>query len=236
MATIFENTADVIELPIYRDLLWKEKVINKFAGFTQFITWPLLFIIFHLIFYLKVTGKNNLKLMRDPFIIVSNHVAFYDSFLFRLILGIFTTHLPLRFMAVKKFQWKSLNTLARIGVIDLIYSLFGVFTIIPGLGIHKNLKKAREIIKVGGNIVMYPEGKIIKDDTIGPFKHGAAVLMKEMGVSMIPISFRLGERGWLRRKLYVNVGKPNNVSCDMSVEKVTKSLHDEVEGLYEEMG
>ncbi len=232
MARTLNNAVNVIRLPALRTLYWQERLINQFASFTQFITWPFLFIVFNLTFKLRITGKENFNLVKSPFLIISDHIAFYDSFIFRLILGPITPHLPLRFMAVTKFQWKYLNNLAKIGIIDLIYSLFGVFTITQGLGISKNLEKAREIIQIGGNVVMYPEGKIAKGNSVGPFKQGAAVLMKETGVSMIPVSFRLGERGWLRKKLYVNIGKPKCASREASVEQITEQLHQEIETLY----
>ena len=233
MDTISDDAADVLELPAYKDLLWKEKTINRFAAFTQYITWPFLFVLFHALFDLRIKGQDNFSLVKKPFIIIAHHVAFYDSFLFRLVLGPFTPHLPLRFMAVTKFDWKFLNAMAMIGVIDFIYSLFGVFTITPGLGLDKNLEKAKEIIKAGGNIVMYPEGKITLNDAVGPFKRGAAALMKTTGVSMIPVSFRLGSRNWLRRRLYINIGGPMHILPEMSVDQITESFYEAVEGLFE---
>ncbi|MFA6295142.1 MAG: lysophospholipid acyltransferase family protein [Candidatus Paceibacterota bacterium] len=233
MATILDNTADAFELFTPRDLLWKERVVNSFARFTQYITWPFLFLLFHSFFNIQIKGRHNFDLVKSPFIILAHHVSFYDSFIFRLILGPFTEHLPLRFMAVTKFNGKFLNNLATIGVVDFVYSLFGVFTVIPGLGIDKNLKKAKEIIKVGGNIVIYPEGKINDTEVIGKFKLGAATLIKETGVSMIPVSFRLGSRGWFRRKFHVNVGGPMNILQGRPAEEITESFHETMKNLFE---
>ena len=233
MQTMIDNTADVFELSENRDLLWQERLINQFAGFTQYITWPFLFLLFHTFFDINIRGKSNFKLIKSPFIIISNHISFYESFVFRLILGIFTKHLPLRFMAVTKFEDGFLNKMAAIGVVDFIYSLFGVFTVVPGLGLKKNLEKAKDIIKVGGNIVIYPEGKITRGDTIGVFKRGAAVLMSETGVSMIPVSFRLGERNLLRRKFCINVGGPLQMISNGSIHDITESLHKEVQNLFD---
>lgn len=215
------------------DLTRRERLTNDFARVTQFLTWPFLFVIFHIFFRIKVRGRENFDGVVDPFIIIANHTSFYDSFLFRLALGFNTSHLPLRFMAVNKFRWRSLNFLSSIGVIDFVYSLFGVFTIVPGRGIEANLEKARRIIAIGGNVVVYPEGKIFIERGIGPFKKGAAVLARRTGAKVVPVSFKAGSREFIRRKLVITVGQSIAVPDDISDEAATAILRDKVIGLYE---
>ncbi|MBU6232469.1 1-acyl-sn-glycerol-3-phosphate acyltransferase [Patescibacteria group bacterium] len=215
--------------------------VNHFAMVTQFLTWPILFPLFHILFSLSIRGRENFRAVRGSFIVVSNHVAFYDSFLFRMILGAWTPHLPLRFMAVSKFRWRWLNFLSRMGVIKFIYSLFGVFTVVPGRGIGKNLEEARKIIADGGNVAIFAEGGIYTGPEnarcrpgmcgVGPFKKGAAVLQKETGVSVVPVSFRVFP-SFFRRRIVVNVGGPMNLLPGRSVEEITRSFHSAVEGLY----
>lgn len=215
-----------------RPLLLKERLVNNFAKLTQFVTWPFLFLIFHIAFQLDIRGRRNFRDVKSPFIIIANHVSFSDCFLFRLTLGLWTRHLPLRFMAVKKFDWPSLNFLAKIGVIDFIYSLFGVFTVVPGRGLERNLQQAKEILAEGGNVVIYPEGKIPKHEGLAPFHRGAAVLAEQTGLSVVPVSFRLVPH-WFRRKMIVNVGGPLTVIPGQSVEEVTKSFFEDVNRLHE---
>jgi 1-acyl-sn-glycerol-3-phosphate acyltransferase len=215
------GVSDALSYAPVESLARREKLINNFARVTQFLTWPILWPVFHIFFDIRTKGHDNFTKIKDPFIIISNHIDFYDSFLFRLALGVFTSHLPLRFMAVTRFQWKFLNALSDWGVIDFIYSLFGVFIVVPGLGMNKNLAEAVEIIRCGGNVVMYPEGQINKDENkIAPFKKGAAVLMQKTGVPIIPMSFRLGAKNIFRRRLYINIGKPiterNNDASDLT--------------------
>lgn len=209
----------------------RERLINYFARVTQFLMWPILFIVFHLLFRIRISGKQNFKSIRSPFLIVSNHITFYDSFLFRLALGLWTPHLPLRFMAVSRFKKKFLNLLASIGLIRFVYSLFGVFTVTPGMGINRNLEVAKEIIRVKGNIVVYPEGSIFVGEGVGAFKKGAAVLMSDMNIPAIPVSFRV-TGGFIRRTVSVRIGEPISFTNGESVEAITQVLHDKVEGLY----
>lgn len=203
-----------------------------FLRISQFLTWPIAFVYFNLFYRLRVNGRDNFKKVSSPFIIIVNHFSFVDSFLFRLILGFSTPHLPLRFMAVEKFSWRWLNFLSDIGVIPFIYSIFGVFVVVPGLGLHKNLEKARKIISRKGNIVIYPEGKIVKDNVIAPFKSGAAVLAIETGTPVVPVSLRLGKRKWIRKELVVNVGEAILVSSDSSIENTVNRFYTAITSLY----
>ncbi len=178
-----------------------------FPTVTQFLTWPFLFVGFHLFFNIHIQGRANLKKFKAPAIFISNHIRFYDSFLFRLVLGLFTPHLPLRFMGVKKFEWAFLNFLRAVGIIRLVYALFGVFTVVRGEGIEKGLREAKIIIGQGENVVIYPEGRITHN-AVGTFLKGAVVLARESKVPVVPVSFRLVANGLIRGHLSINIGEP----------------------------
>lgn len=213
---------------------WKQKTLNRFAGATQFLTWPILFTLFHLFFKIRIKDRENFSKVRSPFIIIANHVALYDSFIFRLALGIFTPHLPLRFMAVKKFDWRLLNFLLSIGVVDFVYALFGVFTIVQGEGIEKGTQEACDIIRHGGNVVVYPEGSIIHSNVVGPFKKGAAFIAARTGAPVVPVAFRLGGRSLLRRALFISIGSAITVPVNLSAEEATVEFRSVITGLYNE--
>jgi 1-acyl-sn-glycerol-3-phosphate acyltransferase len=200
---------------------------------SQFVTWPLAYAYFYILYKPEINGREVLGKIRAPFIIIVNHVGFMDSFIFRLVLGLRTLHLPLRFMGVARFNWKRLNFLTDIGVIPFIYGLFGVFVVVPGRGLAKNLEEAKRIIVDGGIVVIYPEGKIATDHAIAPFKHGAAVLAAETGAPVLPVSFKLGERGFFRKPFIVNIGEPISVPADSRADEITKMFHDKIVGLYD---
>jgi 1-acyl-sn-glycerol-3-phosphate acyltransferase len=234
MAPTLDQTAniEILSIPVSDELERHERLINIFARCTQFFSWPLLYVILHLFFEIRFRGRENFSRIRGPFILIANHIDFYDSFLFRLALGVFSPHLPLRFMGVRKFNVEFLNKLARVGIVDFIYSLFGVFTIIPGRGIEKNLVEAKEIIKVGGNVVIYPEGKIFKEPGVAPFKKGAAVLMKKTGAPVMPVSMRLIRRKF-RSKLLITIGEPIVPDTQSSIDQITKRYRDVVSRMFE---
>lgn len=230
---LVDNVSDTLKLETVKEVGSKEKIVNEFARITQYITWPFFLLFFNSFLDVRIKGREKFKKIKGPFIIISNHVAYYDSFLFRLILGPITPHLPLRFMAATKFERKTINFLSSIGVIDFIYSLFGVFTVVPGLGIEKNIEKAKEIIKIGGNVVIFPEGRVSKNGQIGPFKKGAAALKKATGAIVIPISFKLGKCNILRKRININVGEEIVVLVDESIEDTTEKFHKVISELQE---
>lgn len=204
------------------------------AKISQFLLWPMVYIFCKIICKTHISGRENLKKINKPFIIVSNHFSFYDSFLFRFILGFSTPNLPLRFMAVTKFNWSFLNFLSGIGLIRFIYKIFGVMVVTPGLGIEKNLKEAKQAISNGQNVVIYPEGSISTKDNVAPFKKGAAILAIESNAPILPVCFNMFKKSKSRNRLFINIGEPIKVSNELNPETFTIYLHDIISKLYDE--
>lgn len=207
-------------------------VMKYFARLTQFLSWPIAFVYFNLFFKLKINGRKNLTNVSSPFIIISNHVASYDSFVFRIVLDAFTKKLPLRFMAVKNFKSWYLNLLSKLFIVDIIYVIYGVFVVIKGRGIEKNLEEAIRIIENGGNVVIYPEGSIVHSGEIEPFKLGAAVLAKKTMAPVIPISMRIN-RGCFRCEYTINVGSKIVVDKNQSVDEINDLFFEKVKSLHD---
>ncbi len=216
----------------------KRKFLKYFAKTTQFLVGPFVSVILRSFFIVKITGKENLKAVSSPFIIISNHISFFDSFAFRLVLTDFTYFLPLRFMAVKKFNSKYLNFLAEVGFIDVLYALFGVFTIKRGLGIHKNLEEASRILVDDGNLVIYPEGEIFTSiNNIGAFRIGAAVLAQKTGASVLPVAMKITDKGAFRKRFTINIGKEIKFTKGQSISplSVTNGFREEIFELYKKI-
>ncbi len=229
MATTLDEAADAIAIP---GSITKTKKRLRLISVSQMLSWLILAPILHSFFSISILGQDNLKKISNPFVIIANHVSFYDSFLFRLLFDFRSNQLPLRFMAVKKFDWPILNFIASIGVIDFLYSIFGVFTVVPGLGPYDNLKEARTIIKNGDNVVIYPEGSIMSGDKIEKFKIGAAALAKQMNVPVLPISFRIIDKRSIRKKIVISVGHPIRIPPEMNAEHATNFFYDNLVKLH----
>jgi 1-acyl-sn-glycerol-3-phosphate acyltransferase len=225
---------------------------HTFPFFVQSMFVPVFFFIYKTCFVIKIHGKDNLRgVVADggekmPILFISNHIAWYDCFIFDMFVHPFSHILPFRFMGTRRFLVPFLALLKCIGVIDLVYFLFGVFRITPGEGAEKSLKKAYEIIKNDGTVVMYPEGRIwhptnVHPEEIGPFKWGAAILAKNTGVQVVPVSFRRTVRadkhGFAKARLQldVTIGKPYYVDPTKAPEVIADDMRGKVEGLFNGM-
>lgn len=205
--------------------------LKYFSGITQFLAWPIVFIFFNILYKIEINGRENLEKIKSPFIIISNHVSFFDSFVFRLVIGFNSYHLPLRFMAVKEFSHWYLNLLKKFLIVDIVYIVFGVFVVYQGRGIHRNLEEAVKIIKDNGNVVIYPEGSIINDDKVGDFKHGASVLAKMTGASVLPISMRI-KKNKIRKKFTINIGRDIKYNVSDSSKEITRIFYKVINNLH----
>jgi 1-acyl-sn-glycerol-3-phosphate acyltransferase len=198
-----------LKLPEFltRPLSLPEKFTHQFARHTQSLAWFAIYPIFHLAFKIEIEGKENLEKVPSSVIIVSDHVNFYDSFLYSIIFGPYAKQLPLRFMAVNVFDWPFLNWLNKIGVIPFIYALFSVFIVTVGAGLEKNLIEAKRALAYGQSVVIYPEGGLNRSGELLRFHKGAAALAISTGKDLLPIAIKSIKRKGKRNLIKISIGQ-----------------------------
>ncbi len=233
-----------LNLAKFRDIrfTWGKKISlffqHTFPLIVQSIFVPIFHVIYRCFFVIDIKGKENLENVKGPVLFISNHVGIYDSFMFDLFVKPFSHILPFRFMGAKVFLSPFLSTLKFIGIVDLVYFFFGVFRVTRGEGAEKSLKKAYEIIKDGGTVAMYPEGKIwrptaVHPERIGPFKWGAAILAKNTNVQVVPVSLKRIENEFrFRDDMKIIIGEPFYVSQDMAPEEIADEMRLKILDLY----
>lgn len=192
-------------------------------------------ILFNTLFKIEITGKENISNEKGPVILISNHVVFFDSFIFHLFFAPNASLLPLRFMGVTKFENPVMNTLGKIGIVQLIYLLFGVFIVKQGEGLEKNLRSASEIVKRGGTVTIFPAGKLREDGTVGEFKRGAAALALTTNTPIIPIAIKRFREKGKRTRFSLNVGKKFFLENQQSYTEGTLVLQREVDLLHSQI-
>ncbi len=209
--------------------------IKIYAGTTQFLSWIVLWPLFHLLFKVRINGRENLRGLHGPHIIIANHTRFYDSFLFRLAVGFWSRLLPMRFMAVQKFDHGFLNMMQKLGIIPLVYGIFGVFVVEHGRGLHKNLKRAKEIIKNNGTVALFPEGRISKDGSIGMFKRGVSALALSTDTPVLSLGIHIDDsrlRNMTGRGIInINIGASEKLQTHHTYEELAEILRVKVMGL-----
>jgi 1-acyl-sn-glycerol-3-phosphate acyltransferase len=107
-------------------------------------------------------------------IVAPNHKSFWDSFF----LGVVIRHRQLRFMGkTELFQGRRAWLLVRLGA----------FPVRRGQSDADALETAREILRQGGLLALFPEGTRIRDpDELGDPKRGAGRLALESGAPLVP--------------------------------------------------
>ena len=220
---------------------WKQCVLyiqDRFPFIVQSLFVPIFHLLFGIFFIINIRGKEQVRTINGPILIISNHIGIYDSFLFDLIKKPFSEIFPFRFMGTRVFDSTLLRCLKKIGIIDIVYLLFGVFKVTPGEGAEKSLKCAYEIIKSGGTVAMYPEGRIWKpnkehSEPIGPFRWGAAILAKNTQVQVLPVALkRTRIPGSFRSRIDMHIGAVFHVDSTQNAEDITMDMRKKILDLY----
>ena len=128
----------------------------------------------------EVFGLDNLDHVQGPVMFISNHTSHLDA-------SLIMTTLPRRWRdktavaAAKDYffdvWWRSAFT-------ALVYAGFPV----ERGGGERATDKARQLIRDGWSIVVFPEGTRSPDGWVQRFRHGAARLAIEMGMPVVPIA------------------------------------------------
>ena len=129
--------------------------------------------LFRLYFRMHVSGVEHVP-DEGPAIVTPNHKSFWDSFF----LGLVIPHRHLRFMGkTELFEGRRARLLVRLGA----------FPVRRGESDADALETAREILRQGGLLALFPEGTRIRDpDELGHPKRGAGRLALESGAPLVP--------------------------------------------------
>ncbi len=197
----------------------------------NFIIKPGSWLLFHIFRKVKISGREEFKRVAGPVLIVSNHIAFYDSFLIGLSLPLFSPLVPLRYMGEYiKFNHRFLDFLRKIGLIPLLFRIMGVFPSKRGEGIDAAIKTPLDILRSGETVVMFPEGRVQKSGALGVFRHGASAIALGAKVPVIPIAIKAQGRN-----IQICVGEPFRLddSNSITVEEGTAVIHEKILALFE---
>ena len=174
IALVFIVTLFIFYIPIN---LLKLKSKTKKYSFQFFILWSWLF---RLLCFIHVKFEKKSKIPNGPYIIVSNHASYLDIFLMYSI------------MPKNHFLFLGKSEILK-------YPLMKSFFINLNIPVFRDEKRkaaksfvdARNAIKEGWSLVIYPEGGIpdYNNPKMIPFKEGAFKLAKSMNVPIVPITF-----------------------------------------------
>lgn len=158
----------------------------------QKIAWIKGKVLLNLFFHVRVEGREHLKGLQPPCLVVPNHRTYLDHFFILSALPFRSPFIPIRTMAI--------DSLYRSGILKFFLNLLGAF---PARkregGINASLEIPLRILQDGGVVGMYPEGHRAHDKFFGEPRRGAALLALRTGVPVLPIAL-VGFEGGM--KLY----------------------------------
>ena len=172
----------------------KEKV-NPIKMFFYHILRPIINLIYHIHYNLKIEGKENIP-KDGGYVFASNHRCYEDPVLISI-----PTRVPFAYMAKEELFKKNFAFTALI-------KAFGAFPVVRGSGDMSVIDESIKRLNKGYNLVIFPEGTRSKDGKVGKGKTGVALIAAKAQVPVIPvgISFK-GSKLKFRSKLIVRFGK-----------------------------
>jgi 1-acyl-sn-glycerol-3-phosphate acyltransferase len=181
----------------------------------------------HVVYRADVRGRERVP-SQGPGILVANHESIVDPFVVAL-----ATPRVIRYLAKAELYESSIGRALMQG--------FGAIPIERGRGDHDAMAHAREVLRAGGLVGIFPQGTA-KPYRRRPFHRGAARLALETGAPLVPIALAGTERVLRPHrirlglpKVYVVVGRPIEIEPRKVTIVAANALIAEVENAVSEL-
>jgi len=110
-----------------------------------------------------------------PLILCANHSSYYDSMLLGLV-----TRRPVRFLIIDDFY--------RHPLLGFVIRHCGAIPVTLRGGDREALRRGTEILRSGGLLGIFPEGRLTRTGHVGGGKQGAALLAAASGARIVPVT------------------------------------------------
>jgi long-chain acyl-CoA synthetase len=192
----------------------------------------------------RIEGRENLRGMSGPLLVVCNHIADVDF-------AFVQTALPPRFRhrlatATRGEDLEALRTPPPsrrffASIYDRVLWFLGVcllnlFPLPRESGFRQSFSYAGEAVDRGYSILVFPEGRHTVDGTMNPFRAGIGLLAKNLGVPVLPMRIeglfevkRAGKRFAAPWKIHIRIGQPIKFAPGADPEQIAADLQKAVE-------
>jgi len=194
----------------------------------------------------RIHGRENLRGLRTPVVVVSNHVTYLD-------IAWILPALPARFrnrlatamrgerLAEMRRPSPTLSLFERF-MERLRYllasSLFNVFPLPKQSGFLQSFHFAGDLIDRGWNILVFPEGETSQDGKMASFRSGIGLLVSQLDLPVVPIHlaglFDLKRAGRIAARpghVRLTIGRPVRFSQNQDPNEITRELERRVREL-----
>ncbi len=194
---------------------------NPVLTLTAFAFLKVVYLVCRIFLRLEVTGVEELKKIRQPYLICPNHQSYLDAF-----------------VVSSAYPYSVLRNIFHVGASEyfrgfIAGNLAKLLKIVPidaDTQLLKAMKAGAIGLKDGKILNIYPEGERAFDGKLHPFKRGAAILATELNLPIVPVALDGMHMVWARRSNRIRLSKvkldfgepiyPNNVAhSDITDEK-----------------
>ncbi len=194
----------------------------------------------------RIEGREHLRGVKGPLLVVSNHVGDVDG-------GFILTALPARFRhrlatATGGEALEALRTPgAERGFFGRIYdrmqwilgvSLLNLFPLPRQAGFRRSFAYAGEAVDRGYSVLVFPEGRHTTDGKLCPFRAGVGLLARNLGIPVLPMRIdglfevkNAGRRFAAPWKIRVRIGEPMTFARGSDPQEIAEELQRAVERL-----
>ncbi|MBZ5613696.1 MAG: AMP-binding protein [Acidobacteriia bacterium] len=194
----------------------------------------------------RVTGRKNLRGVRGPLLVVSNHVADVD-------VGFLQTALPARLRhklatatggeALERLRSPAPDRAWFRRIYDRVQWTLGVallnlFPLPRQSGFRKSFAYAGDAVDRGFSVLVFPEGKHTQDGELCTFRSGVGLLANNLRIPILPMRIdglfevkNAGKKFAAPGKIQVRIGKPMRFAPETDPEEIARALQSTVENL-----
>ena len=189
------------------------------------IFYDILYVVFHCVYRLRALHPE--RVPEGPMLVCANHTSLADPLLICIALG--KKHF-VRYMA--KIE------LMRIPIVGALVRAAGAFGVDRGNRDISAVRTVMRILRDGGNVGIFPEGRRVSEEDKEAAKTGAVMLASKTGASILPVYVPRKRR--LFGRLNIVFGEPYTVERTRggseTYEPLTRELMERINGLKEESG
>jgi long-chain acyl-CoA synthetase len=187
----------------------------------------------------RIRGRENLRGLRGPVLVVANHITYLDiawilPALPARLRNRLATAMRAERLAEMRRPPKGMNLFNRLRErLDyfLALSLFNVFPLPQRSGFLKSFSFTGDLADRGWSVLVFPEGQTTEDGRIAPFRGGVGLLAKQLNLPVVPMRlaglFDLRQENRILTRpghVQVTIGKPVRFSADQEPNEITKEL------------
>jgi long-chain acyl-CoA synthetase len=194
----------------------------------------------------RIIGRENLRGVSGPLLVISNHIDDVDA-------GLIQTVLPARIrhklaIATGGEALEALRSPARdrgwlLRIFDRLQWVLGVtllnlFPLPREAGFRKSFAYAGEAVDHGYSVLVFPEGRHTEDGKLRPFRTGVGLLANNLRIPILPMRIdglfeikRAGKRIARPGQIQIRIGKPIQFAAETPPGEIASALQKIVEKL-----